>query len=59
MSSLLEGVITCEEAVKSSLLESQFQIRKWGHVEWGHGVDEAELWNRLSAAVVFVTASRD
>ena len=58
MSSLLEGVINCEEAVKSSLLESQFQMRKWGRVEWGHGVEEAELWNRLSAAVVFTTAAR-
>ncbi|KAI6645864.1 ATP synthase mitochondrial F1 complex assembly factor 2-like [Oopsacas minuta] len=59
MSSLLEGVITCEEAVFSSLLESQFQVRKWGRVEWGHDVEEAELWNRLSAAVLFVTAASE
>lgn len=57
MSCLLEGVITCEKAVTSSLLESQFQVRKWGRVEWGHDVEEAELMNRISAAVLFVTAA--
>ena len=53
---MLEGVISCEQAVGASLLETEFQCGTWGKVEWGHGVEEAELLNRLSAAAVFIKA---
>lgn len=49
--------LNVEEAVKLSVLEQEFQISRWGRVEWAHDVDYHELCCRLAAAVFFINVN--
>ncbi|XP_028395116.1 ATP synthase mitochondrial F1 complex assembly factor 2-like [Dendronephthya gigantea] len=50
---LAEKEISVEKAASLSRLEVEFQIQKWGNVEWAHEVDLMDLRSRLAAATLF------
>ncbi|CAB4029717.1 ATP synthase mitochondrial F1 complex assembly factor 2 [Paramuricea clavata] len=50
---LAEKEISVEKATSLSRLEVEFQIKKWGSVEWAHEVDLMDLRSRLAAATLF------
>ena len=50
---LANKTITVEEAVKLSRLEQEFQIEKWGNVEWAHDLDLMQLRSRVSSGLIF------
>ncbi|XP_031571861.1 ATP synthase mitochondrial F1 complex assembly factor 2-like isoform X2 [Actinia tenebrosa] len=50
---LLENHINVEKAAYLSRLELEFQIGRWGSVEWAHDVDLMEIRSRLAAASLF------
>ncbi|XP_015930556.1 ATP synthase mitochondrial F1 complex assembly factor 2 [Parasteatoda tepidariorum] len=45
--------IDVEKAVALSRLETLFQTKQWGTVEWAHSVDEAQIKARVAAGVLF------
>uniref|UniRef100_A0A915J6J8 ATP synthase mitochondrial F1 complex assembly factor 2 n=1 Tax=Romanomermis culicivorax TaxID=13658 RepID=A0A915J6J8_ROMCU len=45
--------LSVEEAVRLANLEQNFQIERWGKVEWAHDVDFHEQCSRFSAAILF------
>ncbi|XP_033108655.1 ATP synthase mitochondrial F1 complex assembly factor 2-like isoform X2 [Anneissia japonica] len=51
---LMDRHIHVERAMALSRLEEQFQISKWGEVEWGHRIDHMDLQARVAAATLFV-----
>ncbi|XP_071489879.1 ATP synthase mitochondrial F1 complex assembly factor 2-like [Diadema antillarum] len=50
---LMDREITVERAVSLSRLELEFQIQKWGSVEWAHDMEFADSKARVAAAVLF------
>ncbi|XP_072167727.1 ATP synthase mitochondrial F1 complex assembly factor 2-like [Diadema setosum] len=50
---LMDREITVERAVSLSRLELEFQIQKWGSVEWAHDIEFADSKARVAAAVLF------
>ncbi|KAM4892184.1 ATP synthase mitochondrial F1 complex assembly factor 2 isoform 2-T2 [Sylvia borin] len=52
--SLIDRHITVEKAVLLSRLEEEYQIRRWGSVEWAHDYDLCELRARTAAGTLFV-----
>jgi len=50
----IDRLLGVEEGVRLTTLETEFQTRHWGRVEWAHDVDICELQSRFSAAVLFV-----
>ncbi|XP_019397481.1 PREDICTED: ATP synthase mitochondrial F1 complex assembly factor 2 [Crocodylus porosus] len=50
---LIDRRITVEEAVLLSRLEEEYQIQRWGKVEWAHDFDLHELRARTAAGVLF------
>jgi len=50
----LKRFVSVEEAVDLSRLETDFQISKWGSVEWSHELDKEQVKARLAAAVLYV-----
>jgi len=44
--------IDCDEAIRLTRLEEEYQIQKWGMVEGGHDIDRCNLEARLAAAAV-------
>lgn len=50
---LANKTLTVEEAVKLSRLELEFQIEKWGNVEWAHDLDLMQLQSRVSSGLIF------
>ncbi|XP_077172880.1 ATP synthase mitochondrial F1 complex assembly factor 2 [Paroedura picta] len=50
---LLDKHLTVEQAVLLSRLEEEYQIRRWGAVEWAHDYDVYELRARTAAATLF------
>uniref|UniRef100_A0A8D2LTU8 ATP synthase mitochondrial F1 complex assembly factor 2 n=1 Tax=Varanus komodoensis TaxID=61221 RepID=A0A8D2LTU8_VARKO len=50
---LLDRHLTVEQAVLLSRLEEEYQIRKWGNVEWAHDYDVYDLRARTAAATLF------
>ncbi|XP_030841010.1 ATP synthase mitochondrial F1 complex assembly factor 2, partial [Strongylocentrotus purpuratus] len=50
---LMDREITVEEAASLSRLETEFQIDKWGSVEWAHDTEFADTKSRVAAAVLF------
>ena len=46
-------VVTVDEAVDLSRLETDFQCSKWGSVEWSHDLDKQQVKARLAAAVLY------
>ncbi|NXA04199.1 ATPF2 factor, partial [Sapayoa aenigma] len=51
---LIDRHITVEKAVLLSRLEEEYQIRRWGNVEWAHDYDLCELRARTAAGTLFV-----
>ncbi|KAK7066264.1 ATP synthase mitochondrial F1 complex assembly factor 2 [Halocaridina rubra] len=49
-----ERRISSEKAVSLSWIETEFQISRWGAVEWAHELDRYDLQSRFSAAMLFV-----
>ncbi|OPJ87395.1 hypothetical protein AV530_000879 [Patagioenas fasciata monilis] len=51
---LIDRHITVEKAVLLSRLEEEYQIQRWGNVEWAHNYDLCELRARTAAGTLFV-----
>ncbi|XP_042293759.1 ATP synthase mitochondrial F1 complex assembly factor 2 [Sceloporus undulatus] len=51
---LLDKHLTVEQAVLLSRLEEEYQIQRWGNVEWAHDYDLYEMRARTAAATLFV-----
>ncbi|KAJ7305980.1 hypothetical protein JRQ81_010346 [Phrynocephalus forsythii] len=51
---LLDKHLTVEQAVLLCRLEEEYQIQRWGHVEWAHDYDMYDLRARTAAATLFV-----
>lgn len=51
---MLDGGLSAEEAIACSYLETDFQIDRWGEVEWQHTIDRARLSADVAAAVLLV-----
>ncbi|XP_028912234.1 ATP synthase mitochondrial F1 complex assembly factor 2 isoform X1 [Ornithorhynchus anatinus] len=51
---LIDRHLTVEEAVLLSRLEEEYQIQKWGNVEWAHDYELHELRARTAAGTLFV-----
>ncbi|KAM9305438.1 ATP synthase mitochondrial F1 complex assembly factor 2 [Gastrophryne carolinensis] len=51
---LLDRFLPVERAVLLSRLEEEYQIQRWGNVEWAHDYDLHELRSRTAAAALFV-----
>ena len=49
---LINKTITVDESVRLSRLEQEFQIQKWGQVEWAHDLDLNLLRSRVSAGLM-------
>ncbi|XP_045214684.2 ATP synthase mitochondrial F1 complex assembly factor 2-like [Mercenaria mercenaria] len=56
---LMDKCISVERCVELSRLEQDFQIEKWGNVEWYHDIDILELRGRLAASALFVHWSNE
>ncbi|KAL9956936.1 hypothetical protein ACROYT_G038500 [Oculina patagonica] len=50
---LLDSHLTVETAVRLSRLELEFQISRWGSVEWAHDLELMETRSRVAAAALF------
>lgn len=51
---VVDRFVSIEDAVSLSRLETEFQIKYWGNVEWAHDVDLMDTRARLAAAVLFI-----
>ncbi|KAL8623454.1 hypothetical protein ACOMHN_061967 [Nucella lapillus] len=51
---VMDRHITVERAVQLASLESYFQERCWGNVQWHHDVDRLDLQSRMASATLFV-----
>ncbi|XP_066432769.1 ATP synthase mitochondrial F1 complex assembly factor 2 [Eleutherodactylus coqui] len=51
---LVDRFLTVQKAVKLSRLEEEYQIHRWGNVEWVHDYDLHELQARTAAGTLFV-----
>lgn len=49
----VDRLLSTDKAVTLSQLELEFQISRWGDVEWAHDLDRADLKARVSAAILF------
>ncbi|XP_018321954.1 ATP synthase mitochondrial F1 complex assembly factor 2 [Agrilus planipennis] len=53
----VEKYLTPEKGVLLSRLEEEFQLGKWGRVEWAHDLNQQDLQARFSAAILLITFS--
>ncbi|ERE67707.1 ATP synthase F1 complex assembly factor 2-like protein [Cricetulus griseus] len=51
---LIDRRLTVEQAVLLSRLEEEYQIQKWGNIEWAHDYELQELRARTAAGTLFV-----
>ncbi|KAM9253651.1 ATP synthase mitochondrial F1 complex assembly factor 2 isoform 5-T5 [Dugong dugon] len=51
---LMDLRLTVEQAVLLSRLEEQYQVQKWGNIEWAHDYELQELQARAAAGTLFV-----
>lgn len=51
---MIDRYLTVEQAVLLSRLEEEYQIQRWGNVEWAHDYDMFELQARTAAGALFV-----
>ncbi|CAJ1080701.1 ATP synthase mitochondrial F1 complex assembly factor 2 [Xyrichtys novacula] len=51
---IIDRHLSVEQAVLLSRLEEEYQIRRWGNVEWAHDYDMYELRARTAAGALFV-----
>ncbi|KAJ8413675.1 hypothetical protein AAFF_G00081820 [Aldrovandia affinis] len=56
---LIDRHLTVEQAVLLSRLEEEYQIQRWGNVEWAHDYDMYELRARTAAGALFVHLSSE
>lgn len=56
---IIDRHLTVEEAVLLSRLEEEYQIQRWGSVEWVHDYDTYELRARTAAGALFVQLSSE
>ncbi|KAF5281573.1 hypothetical protein FQA39_LY05108 [Lamprigera yunnana] len=49
-----ERFLSPEKAALLSRLEEEFQLNKWGRVEWAHDLNQQDQQARLSATMLFV-----
>eukprot|EP00048_Salpingoeca_helianthica_P020894 m.9151 g.9151 ORF g.9151 m.9151 type:complete len:242 (+) comp5352_c0_seq1:2-727(+) len=57
-SALIEGRIDAGTAVRLARLETEFQIQRFGEVEWAHPIDRAGTTSRTAAAAFFARCTR-
>lgn len=50
---LIDNHLSVEKAVALSRLEVEFQISRWGKVEWAHDLELMETRSRVAAAALF------
>ncbi|XP_078692799.1 ATP synthase mitochondrial F1 complex assembly factor 2-like [Branchiostoma floridae x Branchiostoma belcheri] len=51
---LMDKHLTVEKAVALARLETEFQIVRWGNVEWAHDMELTDLRARAAASVLFI-----
>ncbi|XP_016045096.1 ATP synthase mitochondrial F1 complex assembly factor 2 isoform X2 [Erinaceus europaeus] len=51
---LIDLHLTVEQAVLLSRLEEEYQIQKWGNIEWAHDYELHELRARTAAGTLFI-----
>lgn len=51
---MIDRHLSVEQAVLLSRLEEEYQIQRWGNVEWAHDYDMYELRARTAAGALFV-----
>ncbi|XP_023591316.1 ATP synthase mitochondrial F1 complex assembly factor 2 isoform X2 [Trichechus manatus latirostris] len=51
---LMDLRLTVEQAVLLSRLEEEYQVQKWGNIEWAHDYELQELQARAAAGTLFV-----
>eukprot|EP00116_Pleurobrachia_bachei_P011163 sb/3471425/ len=56
---LMDGGLDTEEAIAASMLETDYQIDRWGEVEWQHTIDRARLSADVAAASLVVREIRN
>ncbi|XP_028821324.1 ATP synthase mitochondrial F1 complex assembly factor 2 [Denticeps clupeoides] len=56
---LVDRHLSVEQAVLLSRLEEEYQIQRWGNVEWAHDYDMYELRARSAAGALFVQLSSE
>ena len=56
---LIRGVIDVKQAARSARVEEDFQVDKWGLVEGGHDIDQADIAVRLAAPRALMSLLRD
>ncbi|XP_053367707.1 ATP synthase mitochondrial F1 complex assembly factor 2 [Clarias gariepinus] len=56
---LIDRHLTVDHAVLLSRLEEEYQIQRWGNVEWAHDYDMYELRARTAAGALFVHLSSE
>ncbi|XP_056017893.1 ATP synthase mitochondrial F1 complex assembly factor 2-like isoform X2 [Ostrea edulis] len=54
MLGITDKLLTVEKAVQLSRLETVFQTKTWGNVDWHHDADIYQLQSRVAAAALFV-----
>lgn len=56
---MIDRHLSVEQAVLLSRLEEEYQIQRWGNVEWAHDYDMYELRARTAAGALFVHLSSE
>jgi ATP synthase F1 complex assembly factor 2 len=56
---LVHKQLSVSEAVTLSRLEQEFQIARWGSVEWAHDTDLMLLRSRTSAGLIFFLLNQE
>ncbi|RVE59373.1 hypothetical protein OJAV_G00188000 [Oryzias javanicus] len=56
---MVDRYLTVEQAVLLSRLEEEYQIGRWGNVEWAHDYDMYELRARTAAGALFIQLSSE
>eukprot|EP00058_Branchiostoma_floridae_P025253 XP_002610743.1 hypothetical protein BRAFLDRAFT_126077 [Branchiostoma floridae] len=51
---LMDKHLTVEKAVALARLETEFQIMRWGNVEWAHDMELTDLRARAAASALFI-----
>jgi chaperone required for assembly of F1-ATPase len=56
---LMAGKLTPDEAQAVSAVETRFQCKRFGEVEWIHPLERAETKSRFAAAAIFFTLCQE
>jgi chaperone required for assembly of F1-ATPase len=55
----MAGKLTPDEAQAVSAVETRFQCKRFGEVEWIHPLERAETKSRFAAAAIFFTLCQE